>query len=254
MPFRLFSLFARFGFAALCAGLCVLPASAQTIVSPGSATAAEGSGNNAFPFNYNLSARYQQVYAASEFSALIGPARITQIAFRPDAATGAAFSTAFANVQFDLSTTSAAVNALNPAFSSNVGADDTVVRSGAITLSSAFTGPALGPKDFDVLITLTTPFLYDPANGNLLLDIRKFSNESIGTQLDAIDGSNVTSRDFGQNVNDSNGVTAPFFGGQVGLVTQFTFSGAAVPEPGSLAPFLGVSLMGTGIFLRRRKQ
>lgn len=252
MQFNRLPIFARFGFAALGLGLCALPAAAQTIVSPNSAATVEGNTNNAFPFHYNSSARYQQVYAASEFSGLNGVEEITQIAFRPDALAGSSFSTSFANLQFDLSTTSKAVNGLDGMFANNVGADDTVVRSGAITLSSAFTGPAGGPKDFDILIPLTTPFIYNPANGNLLLDIRKFSTEDIGTELNAADGSGVTSRNFGTNVNDTsrnNNIT----GSQVGLVTQFTFA-AAVPEPGSLALFASVGVTGTGFFLRRRKK
>ena len=254
MPFYRFSLVARFGFAALGCGVCILPAGAQTVVSPGGAAATEGNTNNAFPFNYTHSGRYQQVYAASEFSAATGPTLITQIAFRPDAASGGAFSTTFANVQFDLSTTSKQPNFLSANFASNVGADDRMVRSGSLTLSSAFTGPAAGPKDFDVIVTLTTPFVYDPAAGNLLLDIRKFSAEGIGQQLDAVDGSGVSSRAYSYDVNDANGLIGAFYGEQTALVTQFTFSGAAVPEPGNLAPLFGVGVTGAGIFLRRKKK
>ena len=58
------------------------------------------------------------------------------------------------------------MDGLNPCnFANNVGADDTIVHSGSLFLSSAFTGPAGGPKGFDILIHLTTPFTYDPASG-----------------------------------------------------------------------------------------
>ena len=238
-----------FGIAALTLGILARPVSAQTIVSPNFDAVTEGDTNNAFPFNYNHSARYQQVYAASEFGALTGPTLITQIAFRPDAGSGAAFSTAFSNIQFDLSTTSAAPHTLSATFASNVGADDTVVRSGAVTLASAFIGPAGGPKNFDVLITLTTPFLYNPANGSLLLDIRKFSAESIGTQLDAQDFNSATSREFGTDVNDAS--ANQNIGTDTGLVTQFTFA-AAVPEPGAMSLLLGFSVTGIGLYSRRR--
>ena len=238
------------GFAAFALALSSRPAAAQIVVSPNFDATTEGGSNNAFPFNYNQSARYQQVYAASEFGALTGPTLITQIAFRPDAQSGAAFSTAFSNVQFDLSTTGVAPNALSPTFASNIGADDTVVRSGAITIASAFTGPSSGPKAFDVVITLTTPFLYDPANGNLLLDIHKYSAESIDTQLDSEAFSSVTSREFGTNVNDA--TANQTFGGQNGLVTQFTFA-AAVPEPGSLTLFFSVGIAGAFLRLRRKR-
>jgi hypothetical protein len=52
-----------------------------------------------------------------------------------------------------LSTTSANPNALSTTFANNIGADDTVVfGAGALALSSAFTGPAGGPKNFDIVI------------------------------------------------------------------------------------------------------
>src|SRR6185369_12646824 len=60
-------------------------------------------------------------------------------------------------------------------FAQNVGTNDTVVFSGAIQLSSQFTGPAGGPKAFDMVVPLTTPFLFDPAQGNLLVDVRNYS-------------------------------------------------------------------------------
>ncbi len=254
MQSNTFSFAVRVGLAALPAFTCAyaLPAAAQTLVSPNFAAAVEGNSNNAFPFHYNQSARYQQVYAASEFSALTGPALITQIAFRPDAGAGAAFSTAFASVQFNLSTTSATVNNLSATFSNNVGADDAVVRSGPVTLSSAFTGPTSGPKDFDVIITLTTPFLYNPASGNLLLDIRKFSSEDIGAQLDSVDANNATSRVVGFNVNSATANLASYNGGETGLVTQFTYD--TTPEPGSLALFIGASMTGAGLLARRRRR
>ena len=61
-------------------------------------------------------------------------------------------------------------------FSNNIGANSRVVFSGPLFLSSAFTGPAVGPKDFDVSIGLQSSFLYDPREGNLLLDVKDFTN------------------------------------------------------------------------------
>src|SRR5207249_8841041 len=90
------------------------------------------------------------------------------------------------DIQIDLSTTSAGDDGLSTTYANNVGADDTVVFTrGALTLSSAFTGPPDGPKDFDIIITLTTPFLYNPALGNLLLDVRNFGG-GFTTVLDAV--------------------------------------------------------------------
>src|SRR5205823_14144179 len=105
--------------------------------------------------------RYQQVYSASDFTVFgTSPRFITQVAFRPDAIYGSAFNSTLFNVQIDLSTTTKAVDGLNQTFANNVGADDTIVHSGSLSLSSAFTGPNGGPKNFDIVIPLSTPFPY----------------------------------------------------------------------------------------------
>ncbi len=202
-----------------------------TIVVPNSARTIEGDSNNSWPFNIAagglLSQRYQQVYAASQFG---GGGLITQIIFRPDAFAGQAFTSTLPDIQIDLSTTSAADDGLSSTYADNVGADDTVVFvRGALTLSSAFTGPPDGPKDFDIIITLTTPFLYNPALGNLLLDVRNFGGGST-TSFDAVftTGDGV-SRVYNQDVNSGTGSTDT-----LGLVTGFII----VPEPGTAALLL----------------
>jgi len=227
---------------------------AATLVSPNALAGTEGNTDNGFPFNianFALSSqRYQQVYASSDFAAFCGPQLITQIAFRPDAVNGAAFSSTLSNIQIDFSTTSAAVDGLSPTFASNVGADDTIVHSGALSLSSAFTGPAGGPKDFDIVITLTTPFLYDPGAGNLLLDVRNFAG-GFTTQFDA---ENTSGDPISRSYTVSGGVANPTATtvDSFGLITQFTFGPVAVPLPASV--WGGLVLLGLmGLAALRRK-
>jgi len=233
------------GAAAAALALTAPRACAQIVVAPGANAAVEGNINNFFPFNIGDSAnfdRYQQVYGASEFTSLpTGGLLITQIAFRPDAIGGAAFSSTLPNVQINLSTTSTAVDAMSDTFASNVGANDTVVFSGALSLSSAFTGPAGGPKDFDILINLSTPFLYDPSAGNLLLDVRNFG----GGTTTPFDAENTVGDGVSRVATYADGVNPATgdFRDSVGLVTRFTFAPdiGVVPEPGTLA------LAGTGL-------
>src|SRR5262249_30680586 len=113
--------------------LFAAPASATSIVIPGSNAATEGNSNNVFPFDqFGLSSqRYQQVYSEAAFGP--DPVFIDALLFRPDATFGAAFSSTLSNVQIDLSATTAAVDALSPTFANNVGANDTVVFSGALS-------------------------------------------------------------------------------------------------------------------------
>jgi hypothetical protein len=93
-----------------------------------------------------------------------------------------------------------------------------------LSLSSAFTGPAGGPKAFDIAINLSIPFLYTPSSGNLLLDVRNFSGDT-ATAFDATNTGAIMSRVFSSGANGVGDPTgSPDF---AGLVTQFTI----VPEP-----------------------
>jgi hypothetical protein len=116
--------------------------------------------------------RMQQVYQALQFPT--GPILIKELRWRPSGTYGASFAVTLSNVVIHLSTTATSADSLSTTFASNVGADDTTVYSGPLSISSAFTGPSVGPKDMDIVIKLQTPFLYDPANGNLLTDIKVF--------------------------------------------------------------------------------
>jgi sugar lactone lactonase YvrE len=224
----------------LLAGLTVLVGcalahgSTVSIVTPNGLTGTEGNIDNAFPFSVAETMRYQQVYAASQFGAIAaGGGMITAIAFRPDAVYGYAFTHTIANIQIDLSTTTAGPGGLSLTFANNVGANDTTVFNGSLTLSSAFTGPAGGPKNFDILIPLTTPFYYNPAAGNLLLDIRNFSSgNSGGNLIPQLDATSANPTLVGRvYAFDASATSAPYSFDEdtIGLVTQFTAT--PVPEP-----------------------
>ena len=206
---------------------------ATLIVVPNSLAQTEGNLFNGFPFNVGNNPgmmRYQQVFASSQFSALVaGGEFITQIAFRPESSSnGSAFSSTLPNIQINLSTTTRNPDALSTTFSTNVGTDDTpVFGPGPLALFSAKTGGT--PKDFDILIGLTTPFFYNPAAGNLLLDVRNFGGGRT-TQFDVqLASGDPVSRVFSPDVNASAGS-----GDSFGLVTRFTTT-ANVPEPGALS-------------------
>ena len=95
----------------------------------------------------------------------------------------------------------AALEAIRPSF-----------PSGPITIPSTFTGPANGLKDFDVIIPLTTPFLYNPGLGNLLLDGTQVLSDRV-SRIRGVEGS-------------PSGETG--FADTLGPVTRFTFAGSTV--------------------------
>jgi hypothetical protein len=231
----------------------LLPAAgAVMIVAPNGLENTEGNSNNCFPFTgCSPIDRYQQVFDSSQFAALPQPELITEIAIRPDAQFGTAGTVSFSNVMLSLSTTSAAPDALSSSFAANIGADATTVYSGALTLTTANTGPAAGPRDFDVVISFLVPFLYDPSAGNLLLEFRNFGTRTGGNIFDATnvlgDG---TSRVYA--FNDPNAATGNV--NTLGFVARFgTQPAAAVAEPGMLA-LLGLILLAAGAILYRRNR
>jgi hypothetical protein len=244
---------AAFGLATLIA-LAGGQVTASVIVAPNGLATVEGNSSDNFTFsNLVPSVRFQQIYNASQFS---GPVLINQIAFRPDGSAGKAFTATLPTVQIDLATTTRSIDLLSfmvldvpgivsSVFSKNLdpGTDKTVF-SGPLPLSSADAGPSGGPKDFDIIITLQTPFAYDPANGNLVFDLRNFStvettffdaSTSIDQSIMHVDAANV------------NATVGNRFG--LGLVTEFI---GAVPEPSSFA-LLSACFVGFELMRRRRK-
>ncbi|HEY6344690.1 MAG TPA: hypothetical protein VIY49_24610 [Bryobacteraceae bacterium] len=186
---------------------------------------------NCIPFGCDAlfgTTTYQQVYTASAFS---GPFDIDGIDF---------FNTQFLNgglpgggvYTFTLSYTSespGALNLTNPL--NNIGSGSQEFFSGAL--------PAISG---DLMSFAGTPFLYNPALGNLLLTvtITGGTNGSTILYLDQSQSAAQTSRAyFGTDTG----------GNDPGLVTQFD---SAVPEPSFLIPTLtSLGILG---YIRKRKR
>jgi len=204
-------------------GLLVSTAANATTIIVGVAA-----GANSFPFGSpGWAPEYQQVYASSNFSA---PMLINEISFYTTIIPGG--SAANGTYIISLSTTSAAVNGLSSNMASNIGLDSVVVFQGTL--------PGLGGGELDIFFS--TPFLYNPLGGNLLLDV--VSNDATGGSL-ALDGSSgggLFSRAYAQG-NPSNAQTDDF-----GLVTGFNFTiPSAVPGPIAGAGFPGLILACVGL-------
>ena len=233
--------------------LLAITAQAQDVIVPGNFATTEGDSNNGYPFNLSLfsltSQRYQQVYNSSLFSSLpAGGVEITGMAFRVDEG-GSSFSSTLPDVQIDLSTTATSASTLSSTFASNVGANDTVVvGAGPLALSGTAGGAGTPPNPFDVIINFSTPFIYNPSSGNLLLDVHNFGGGGT-TQFDATDAGVGLARAF----TEPSGVSSPTADGVIdssGLITEFIYQ--PVPEPGTLA-LAGLGGLTMLLGFRRRK-
>lgn len=176
-----------------------------------------------FPSN-----RYQQAYDASGFSGTLG---IVEIRFFQTQFPGGALNDGVYEIR--LSTTSKGVNALDTDFVSNIGPDETLFATVA-DLDSVFDGTTL-------VFASVTPFVFDPTEGNLLVDIQISGVSENGTDAFFDSRIGTSAGAFGQ-MHNFDGVFA-----DTGLTTQFL-----VPEPVS-GSLLASGLLGLTWLSRRRQ-
>jgi hypothetical protein len=114
------------------------------------------------------------VYDASQFAAFGGPILITQLAIRPNTAQPGPGSVIEHNLRTFLSTTPMSPATLSSNFADNIGPDYTVVACAAVPAFTTAYQPGPGSTmAFDITVPLETPFRYDPAAGNLLLEFQQ---------------------------------------------------------------------------------
>lgn len=196
-------------------------------------------GGNCYPFGCNdsglsvgQSIHYQQIYSNTEFT---GPINIESLTFFSSLLPGNILS---GNYTFHLSTAAVSLFAMSTTLADNIGADNALFFSGSLgTGSLAFT-------------VTGTPFSYDPALGDLLLDIVVNDQDNVPNSgnngyNDAV-GSPITVTQRGFAVGNSGAIV-----GTGALVTGFNVTPVSVPVPGTLA-LVGLCLM--GLAQARRKK
>jgi hypothetical protein len=186
---------------------------------------------------------YQQVYSASAFS---GPLTITSISFFFAPQFGGSSLILPGNYIIDLAYAANGVGALSNTLNSNI------VGGSESLFASASSG---GNDSANPTATINgqTPFNYDPANGDLLLEIiasdqSNVPNGSGNGYFEADETGTVTSRAYCIT-------SLGCFANTTGLVTEFNLEAsdpAPVPEPVTLSIF-GAGLAGAIGMRRRRK-
>jgi hypothetical protein len=218
--------------------VCVLlaaiaaPSWAFLIVAPNFLAGVDANGSDAFPFAVQFSRiRYQEIFAASEFSSLGGAQLLNGISLRADQSTPNYLVT-INHVTLRVSTTSRPVSGLSNGFDVNHGPNLTTVFDRALTISHAWQPGYPASQPFDLTIPFDVPFDYNPSAGNLLLDYIVETGASSGGPLDSVffGGPDTIARLY--QYLSVPGSAAGYGIGQ-GLVTQFSF--ASVPEPNAIA-------------------
>jgi hypothetical protein len=195
---------------------------------------------NVNDFVNSSSFRMQLVFDASQFGGLgSGPAisnSVYGIAFRIDGPSTFDAHWVFGGGSVTLSTTTRTPDGLSSVFAENVGGDAVTIYSGALSFGGAFHAGA-SPQPFGDTIPALRPFYYDPARGNLLVDIRGVEGQVLFPG--ALDAQTVTgdgvSRVFAIGNLSSTGTPDT-----LGLVTRFNV--AVIPEPAT-SLLLGIGLV-----------
>jgi hypothetical protein len=208
------------------------------IIAPSSATSSEGNSYQV-PLDTGGPERFQQVYSSTLFGGFPQGVSIGEISFRADGPTGNSFDYTLSSVEIHLSTTSKGPDGLSAVFGDNVGLDDRIVIASPFRLMGdgggvGFLGGWSSGLDFTA-----QPFLYNPAMGNLLLDIKVFN----GAHTSPFDAINAT----GDSVSSvfAYGAQMPTSGqtSSLGLATLFAVQ--PIPEPSTVA-LLVAGLVGLG--------
>ena len=237
-----------FGVAAflLLFGFALSQVNAQPVVVPNANESVEGDTSNIIPFStIAATSRYQQIYESTQFSEC---GNIVQVNFRFDQGRPEDSET-YDDISIQLSTTNVTPAALSDTFAENIGLNVTTVYEGELIFSAP--ACAIGPCPFDNIITLQTPFNYNPSDGNLLLDISIPQSPSYEA-FDAVNNMpSITRRVFGF-VSSEMGEVDDF-----GLVTQFVCEPVVSPIPTlsewgliSIAVVLGI----VGFMVIRRRK
>ena len=203
---------------------CEMQANEIAIVVPNEFADVEGpSGGSNLP---GIGFRSQTIFSSEEFASLPESHRlITTIAFRPNASVTEPRTSNWGEALWSLSTTTRAPTDMSEVFSENHGPDQTVVYDGPLVLTTKATGPPDGPRGFDYVVALQTPFFYDPSQGNLAIDFTLPS----GFTPSPLDDQAVRPDAWLVDFPLSDSTSGALRGNQ--LIMQLTF----VPEPSTFA-------------------
>src|SRR4051812_19051372 len=190
---------------------------ADFIVAPNDR--ATQSGNTFVSAGFDSPTTFQMVYGSKSFSA---PVMITSLAFRLDETKlGLSFEAVIPNLTIQLSTYPGTLASFNRfSYLANMGADNKTVYDSSVHWTTTDLAGS-GPNPFDLQLSFTQPFIYDPSMGALLMNFTATGTLSSGVSVDAHASDSATGWI----------ATADGIGGAI-IVTRFDIT--PIPEPSTI--------------------
>jgi hypothetical protein len=205
----------------------------QTLVIPSAAAAADGNSSSGWPLDL-AAGRFLYIYDSSHFTSngITFPIVISQIRFRANATT-TSWTGSSGTLQMDLSTAPADYTAISTTWNANHGPDRTTVYNGAFSIPAGSSTAGV-PGPFHVTFNLNTPFLYNPALGDLVIDtIHSGLTVANTPTLDAVTTAGVALAKRVYSTVNPPAATGTLWSGDLANVLEFTF----VPAGGLNAAF-----------------
>jgi hypothetical protein len=235
---------------AFAAGLGTAPAHASLIVIPGATAGVEQGSPDSSPLGGDGHAwRFQMVYGAGLLGGLTSGDIITGLTFRIDAVPEGTHNSALPaqtvdNYEIRLSTSVNAPGSMSLVFADNRGADEVIVRSGALTIGAGDFPGGGEPNAFGSIIAFTAPFVY--TGGPLLIEIAhdgfddgRFVDDS---DYGAFDGEQVFGEGFAATGAPNEGYVEP-----QAMPIQLEFTRPGGPNQNQLAAPSVLNLFGTAL-------
>jgi hypothetical protein len=192
----------------------------QSIVAPNEFAEQDGDTSSTSISGNAGGTRIMYLYDASQFQSLSKPAYLTSFAWRPDQNVGPSGPRTGTYKVF-VSTTHQAPADFSTQFSDNIGEDNTLVFDGTFTQSTENKPGPGNTRQFDYVFSFTTPFLYDPSAGNLVVDLQIAEGSGEAVRIDSLTSSPVAKCAFASG----SGTAASGFFSEV-PVAQLTFESA----------------------------
>jgi len=159
---------------------CLVTATAtaqSTVVIPNGTSTVAGNFANAFPWGSSVAQwpglRLMSIYDAANFTnqGITSPILITALRWRPNDGEPAWTGGTFTQATVELSTAPMNYTLATTNYPGNHGPDRTVVHSGPVVHAGGNGGFGGIPVPWSVVVPLATQFVYDPAAGDLVIDV-----------------------------------------------------------------------------------